>query len=95
MNCPVCKNSQLVCIDSREYSGNKRRRRHKCQSCGNRFTTIEMIVDSDILGCPELDDINETIRLSRLAKKGIPDDSAKIAALAKKFAYTVLKECKK
>ena len=54
-----------------------------------------MIVDPDILGCPELDDINETIRLARLAKKGIPDDSAKIAALAKKFAYTVLKECKK
>lgn len=68
MICPACGSSNLYCIDSREMRGNKRRRRHKCLDCDCRFTTVEIIVDTETLKDKALDDIKETIRLAMLAK---------------------------
>lgn len=47
MKCPECGSENPRCMDSREsitYPG-KRRRRHKCQSCGQTFATIEITMD--------------------------------------------------
>lgn len=44
MRCQECGSENLRCMDSRDsitYPG-KRRRRHKCQSCGQTFATIEI-----------------------------------------------------
>lgn len=68
MICPECGSSNLYCIDSREMRGNKRRRRHRCLDCDYRFTTVEILVDSELLRDKELDDIKETVRLAKLAK---------------------------
>nr|DAD57984.1 MAG TPA: dehydrogenase accessory protein [Caudoviricetes sp.] len=69
MTCPACDSRDLYCIDSRGMRGNKRRRRHKCLSCDYRFSTVEIIVDTETLKDPALDDIKGTIRLANLAKK--------------------------
>ena len=42
MNCPKCGSNQLLVIDSRQTEDYCRRRR-KCLSCGNRFSSIEII----------------------------------------------------
>jgi transcriptional regulator NrdR family protein len=68
MICPACSSTNLYCIDSREMRGNKRRRRHKCLDCDCRFTTVEIIVDTETLKDKALDDIKETIRLANMAK---------------------------
>lgn len=68
MICPECGSTNLYCIDSREMRGNKRRRRHKCLDCDYRFTTVEIIVDTETLKDKALDDIKETIRLANMAK---------------------------
>lgn len=73
MTCPACNSRDLYCIDSREMRGNKRRRRHRCLRCDYRFTTIEIVVDSDLMRDPALDDIRETVRLANLAKKFVND----------------------
>ena len=73
MICPVCGSGDLYCIDSREMRGNKRRRRHRCVSCDYRFSTVEIIVDTETLKDPALDDIKETIRLANIAKKFVND----------------------
>jgi transcriptional regulator NrdR family protein len=47
MRCPDCGSYNLGCIDTREsktYPG-RRTRRHKCQDCGHRFSTIEIPVE--------------------------------------------------
>ena len=47
MRCQECGSENLSCIASREsktYPG-RRRRRHKCQSCGQAFSTIEITVE--------------------------------------------------
>lgn len=47
MRCPKCGSENLRCMESREsisYPG-RRRRRHKCQNCGARFSTIEITVE--------------------------------------------------
>lgn len=47
MRCPECGSYNIGCKDSREsitYPG-KRRRRHKCLSCGQGFATIEITVE--------------------------------------------------
>lgn len=69
MICPTCNSNNLYCIDSRDVRGNKRRRRHECLDCEHRFTTIEIIVDTDTLKDKALDNIKETIRLANLARK--------------------------
>lgn len=69
MICPSCSSNNVYCIDSRDSEGNKRRRRLKCMDCEHRFTTIEIIVDTDILKALHKDDLKETIRLANLAKK--------------------------
>ena len=44
MNCPFCKAKETKVIDSRILDeGQKVRRRRKCEQCGQRFTTYEMI----------------------------------------------------
>lgn len=68
MICPACSSTNLYCIDSREMRGNKRRRRHECLDCDYRFTTVEIIVDTETLKDKALDDIKETIKLANMAK---------------------------
>lgn len=68
MICPACSSTNLYCIDSREMRGNKRRRRHECLDCHYRFTTVEIIVDTETLKDKALDDIKETIKLANMAK---------------------------
>lgn len=43
MKCPHCPDTNAVCKDTRQH-GDLRRRRYRCEYCGVRFTTIEMVV---------------------------------------------------
>lgn len=50
MYCPKCKSENIGIIDSRSnfvrpLFENYRRRRYKCNNCGNRFSSIEFPVD--------------------------------------------------
>lgn len=47
MRCTKCGSYNLRCIDSRESTTHpgRRHRRHKCQDCGHRFTTIEIALE--------------------------------------------------
>lgn len=45
MRCPKCTSQDVYVLDSR---GHKRRR--ACRGCGNRFTTVEVIVGDVTLG---------------------------------------------
>lgn len=46
MKCPYCGKDEDHVIDSRTASdGEEIRRRRECQSCGNRFTTYERVVE--------------------------------------------------
>ena len=47
MKCQACMSENVYCIDSREISANARRRRYKCTDCEHRFSTIEVVVDSN------------------------------------------------
>jgi transcriptional regulator NrdR family protein len=47
MICPNCK-IDMKCIESRQADIHSyRRRRYKCQKCGNRFTTHETFAEED------------------------------------------------
>ena len=51
MNCPKCNSDFTTVLDSRP-SGvieNGRRRRYICHSCQNRWTTIEAMMDDDVI----------------------------------------------
>jgi transcriptional regulator NrdR family protein len=69
MYCTKCGGSQVYVIDSRDRDSNERRRRYECTECKNRFTTIERVVEKDILKSLGSDSLAETIRLAHLAKK--------------------------
>lgn len=69
MYCTKCGSSQVYIIDSRDRDGNERRRRYECTACKNRFTTIERIVEKDILKSMGAESLAETVRLANLAKK--------------------------
>lgn len=44
MNCPFCHTADTKVIDSRlAMEGNQVRRRRECPSCGERFTTYEIV----------------------------------------------------
>lgn len=43
MDCPKCKDAQVLTIDSRRFPSTVKRRR-ECQACGHRFTTLEIEV---------------------------------------------------
>ena len=44
MRCRNCKSESTAVIDSREINGT-RRRRYRCQICGERFSTLESYSD--------------------------------------------------
>lgn len=46
MICPNCNSDQSMVIDSRQMP-QYRYRRQKCLACGERFSTKEIVVDSD------------------------------------------------
>ena len=49
MQCPICESKNLKIYDSRDViSQNQTRRRRKCEDCGYRFSTRE-IVDTSIM----------------------------------------------
>jgi transcriptional repressor NrdR len=49
MNCPKCNHAEDKVVDSRmSKNGLSIRRRRECLDCGNRFTTIEEVVPSEI-----------------------------------------------
>ena len=41
--CPMC-NSHSVVIETRRTGDNQARRRRRCQSCGQKFSTVELLV---------------------------------------------------
>ena len=44
MHCPFCRNTDTKVLDSRvAEDGSSIRRRRSCQSCGQRFTTMELM----------------------------------------------------
>lgn len=47
MRCPECGSYNLGCKDTRESKTHpgRRARRHKCQDCGHRFSTIEITLE--------------------------------------------------
>lgn len=69
MNCTSCGCGNIFIIDSRDRVANERRRRYKCNNCGGRFTTIERIVERDVLRSMGSDSLAETVRLANLAKR--------------------------
>lgn len=69
MYCTACSSRNVMIIDSRDREGNERRRRYKCNNCGNRFTSIERIVEKDVLKSMGSYSLAETVRLANLAKK--------------------------
>lgn len=47
MHCPFCQADNTRVVDSRYIADNNRvRRRRQCETCGQRFTTYEMIEES-------------------------------------------------
>lgn len=50
MQCPSCKSIDCSVIDSRLTENNTAiRRRRKCETCGNRFTTFERLRAADVI----------------------------------------------
>ena len=47
MQCRKCQSESTAVIDSREINGT-RRRRYRCQICGERFSTLESYSDTAI-----------------------------------------------
>lgn len=47
MRCPKCGSENLSCMESRESKSHpgRRRRRHHCTNCGERFSTIEITME--------------------------------------------------
>lgn len=43
IRCPKCSNSETTVVDSRPTQRAGIRRRRECESCGERFTTVEQI----------------------------------------------------
>lgn len=43
MECPQCHRDTRI-VDSRQEEG-RRRRRHSCEPCGKRFTTVEITAE--------------------------------------------------
>ena len=80
MNCPYCGHSDSRVVDSRETEIKEAiRRRRECISCGQRFTTYEMIEQIPITvlkttGSTELFDPQKLLRgLTRAcAKRNVP-----------------------
>ena len=46
MRCVKCQSENVRIIDSRMSDGNSIRRRRWCEDCGERFSTIEIRVDT-------------------------------------------------
>ena len=47
MRCPYCSSGKSKVIDSRPGAGGaERQRRHRCEACGERFTTYEKVADA-------------------------------------------------
>lgn len=46
MRCVKCQSENVRIIDSRMGDGNSIRRRRFCENCGNKFTTIEIQMDT-------------------------------------------------
>ena len=44
MKCPYCGRGEIYVIDSRPIERNGRRRRYRCYSCDQRFTTHEYVI---------------------------------------------------
>ena len=42
--CPRCNSATVIVADSREYDGQRRRRRH-CKTCKHRWSTVEVPAD--------------------------------------------------
>lgn len=45
MKCPYCGRGEIYVIDSRPIEHNGRRRRYRCYSCDQRFTTYEYEIE--------------------------------------------------
>lgn len=65
MYCPECHSNNVYTIETRSRGMNATRRRRECLDCGKRFSTIEVILDSEYFDAAE--DIPELVRLSSLA----------------------------
>ena len=46
MRCVKCQSENVRIIDSRLSDGNTIKRRRWCEDCGNKFTTIEIQMDT-------------------------------------------------
>jgi len=61
--CPFCNSVRLRTIDTRSKAGTQRRRR-ECKGCGERFSTIEVVV-------PDKEDwrLKQMLQLARQAQQ--------------------------
>lgn len=75
MYCPECHSNNVYTIETRSRGTNATRRRRECLDCGKRFSTIEVILDSEYFDAAE--DIPELVRLSSLAVKFAEDVAKK------------------
>lgn len=58
-----CPHVNTDCIDSRPIKHARRRRRHHCKDCKERFTTIEVVIE-ECSASETLDTINKFRRLT-------------------------------
>ena len=67
MYCPKCLSGDIYVIDTRNRVENARRRRYKCETCGHRFSTIEVVAEAEYF--ESIENPQHLVRISALALK--------------------------
>lgn len=55
--CPKCSSVDTRCVDSRDNPSGERRRRYHCQTCMERFNTVEIVITSVTFKGTNLSDV--------------------------------------
>lgn len=87
MHCPFCRHTDTKVLDSRvAEDGSSIRRRRSCQSCGQRFTTMELMQLTVLKrsGASEAFSRDKAIAGVRKACKGRPVSEDDLACLGQK-----------
>ena len=71
MNCPNCGSGIVTIVDSRQTVKERRRRRYRCDDCGDRFTTYELHEES----LKDMEELGKTLQqFLRVVEKWIPGE---------------------
>jgi transcriptional repressor NrdR len=95
MHCPYCRHSDTKVLDSRvSEDGTAIRRRRRCEECGRRFTTVELMQLTVLKrsGATEPFNRDKAIAGVRKACKGRPVDEDALARLGQEVEDTLRNE---